>query len=168
MLQTNVFRMFHTLHTRCCAASRIHHTTPLLPPPTLHQLILPFHASHLQFDKKVTGEPERPKDKRRLVRLPNEMGSQSEHARHSEILRRVLGGSGEGEKAGSAGVPSSMTKQTPKAAGRSASRSASRGPPKGAPKGGSGGPSRGGSKGGAGASRGASPAAGHKRKRGGS
>lgn len=50
-----------------------------------------------QFDSALAGEPARPKDPRRTKRLPNEMGHASERARDSDMLRRVLGGSGEGE-----------------------------------------------------------------------
>lgn len=57
-------------------------------------------ASMGRFDRQVKGEPERPKDPRKLKRLPNEMGAKDEARRNADILRKVLGGSGEGESAG--------------------------------------------------------------------
>lgn len=57
-------------------------------------------ASMGRFDRQVKGEPERPKDPRKLKRLPNEMGAKDEARRNADILRKVLGGSGEGEGAG--------------------------------------------------------------------
>jgi len=60
-------------------------------------------ASLGRFDpaSRVKGaqEPERPKDPRKLKRLPNEVAPKDEARRHADILRRVLGGSGEGEGA---------------------------------------------------------------------
>ncbi len=54
---------------------------------------------HLQFDKRVEGEPARPKDPRKHVRLPNDVAPDAERTRQSGILTRVLRGAGEGEGA---------------------------------------------------------------------
>lgn len=56
-----------------------------------------------QFDRALSGEPALPKDPRRIKRMPNEAGHAVERARDTDILRRVLGGSGEGEAKRSGG-----------------------------------------------------------------
>jgi hypothetical protein len=67
------------------------------PPPSL----LPPTP---QFDRALAGEPARPKDPRKQVRLPNEIPLDREKSRQGDILRRVLHGSGEGEGAAPGGV----------------------------------------------------------------
>jgi hypothetical protein len=57
-----------------------------------------------QFDRALAGEPARPKDPRKQVRLPNEIPLDREKSRQGDILRRVLHGSGEGEGAAPGGV----------------------------------------------------------------
>lgn len=72
----------------------------------LDRLLSPVSASPalpLQFDRKVSDEPVRPKTAAKRKRLPNETPAADEARRSADILRRVLGGSGEGEtKRGSA------------------------------------------------------------------
>lgn len=64
-------------------------------------------ASMGKFDRKVSDEPVRPKSAAKRKRLPNETPASDEARRSADILRRVLGGSGEGERAAAGGVPSS-------------------------------------------------------------
>lgn len=63
-------------------------------------------ASMGRFDRALAGEPARPKDPRKQVRLPNEIPLDREKTRQSDILRKVLHGSGEGEGAAPGGVAS--------------------------------------------------------------
>jgi hypothetical protein len=69
----------------------------LRPPP-------PSFPPTPQFDRALAGEPARPKDPRKQVRLPNEIPLDREKSRQGDILRRVLHGSGEGEGAAPGGV----------------------------------------------------------------
>lgn len=61
-------------------------------------------ASMGRFDAIVAGEPPKPKDPRKHKRLPNEIPLFKERARDVDVLRKVLGGTGEGEKKASAGA----------------------------------------------------------------
>jgi len=73
------------------------HATPVHP-----AILAPLSS---QFDAAVAGEPAKRKDPRRLKRLPNEVSAVHESKRSSDILRKVLGGSGEGESSRAGGVP---------------------------------------------------------------
>jgi hypothetical protein len=75
-----------------------------LSTPTL-ALFLSSVSPPPQFDAAVKGEPAKRKDPRRLKRLPNEVSAVHESKRSSDILRKVLGGSGEGESSRAGGVP---------------------------------------------------------------
>ncbi len=79
-------------------------TSSLLLRAAAFPCVLPFSPHTLQFDRKVSDEPVRPKDRARRKRLPNEVGAATEARRSADILRKVLGGSGEGERAAPGGV----------------------------------------------------------------
>ena len=79
------------------------------------------YVTYLQFDRQLSGEPARPKDKRTTKRLPSELPASSEKSRNSSILKAVLGGSGEGEKAAAGGFVSGGKRKAPEQSSSSSS-----------------------------------------------
>lgn len=73
-------------------------------------------ASIGKFDAHLPGEPTRPRDPKKRKRMPVEESVDKEHQRDNDILRKVLHGSGEGERTEHAGVQPPTSKSSKKKA----------------------------------------------------